>query len=127
LEREQKELVVKLLEDRLYSGELRQHPEAAGRVLGQMGRLKIELGEPKEALVHLSAAQIVLTALNVDDSLKIEEWMFNLQRDVGEKAFEEMLNRTLPRSGLLLAQVLGREQAENLMEKFTQVKAKEWN
>ncbi len=127
MEREQKELVVKLLEDRLYSGELQEHPEAAGRILGQMGRLKIELGEPKEALVHLSAAQIVLTALNIDDSLKIEEWMFELQREVGDRAFEEMLNRTLPRSGLLLAQLFGREQAEDLMEKFTQVKAKEWN
>ncbi len=127
MEREQKELVVKLLEDRLYSGELQEHPEAAGRILGQMGRLKIELGEPKEALVHLSAAQIVLTALNIDDSLKIEEWIFELQREVGDRAFEEMLNRTLPRSGLLLAQLFGREQAEDLMEKFTQVKAKEWN
>ncbi len=127
MERDQKELVVRLLEDRLYSGDLQEHPEAAGRILGQMGRLKIELGEPKEALVHLSAAQIVLTALRVSDSTKVEEWMFRLQKELGETAFEEMLNRTLPKSGFLLAQVLGREQAENLMERFTQVKAKEWN
>ena len=127
MEREQKELVVKLLEDRLYKGDLQDHPEAAGRILGQMGRLKIELGEPKEALLHLSAAQIVLTALNVSDSVKVEEWMFDLQRELGDRAFEEMLNRTLPKSGFLLAQVLGREQAESIMERFTQVKAKEWN
>ncbi len=127
MEREQKELVVKLLEDRLYNGDLRKQPEAAGRILGQVGRLQLDLGEPKEALVHLSAAQIVLTALNLSESLKVEEWMFDLQKEVGDKAFEEMLNRTLPRSGLILAQILGREEAESIMEKFTQVKAKEWN
>ncbi len=127
MEREQKELVIKLLEDRLYNGDLRKQPEAAGRILGQVGRLQLELGEPKEALVHLSAAQIVLTALNLSESLKVEEWMFDLQKEVGDRTFEEMLNRTLPRSGLILAQILGREEAESIMEKFTKVKAKEWN
>ncbi len=97
-------------------------PEDLGPLLGQLGRVNLELGDQQEALVALMAAHILLVAKGQPQGSTVEGWLYHLRKDLGEERFMDAFHKALPLAGFLLVRYLGREEAEAAMEEFARIK-----
>ncbi len=110
---------------------MRQHIEDAlekasvedlGPLLGQLGRVNLELGDRQGALISLMAAHILLVAKGQPQGPTVEGWLYNLRRELGEEGFMDAFHKALPQAGFLLVRYLGRQEAEAAMEEFARIK-----
>ena len=98
--------------------------EALGRVLGQLGKVKMELGMEDKALAELLASQILLVSTGFPQAATVENWIAILRKNMGEERFLEAFHKALPQAGFTLVQYMGREKAERAMEEFARIKGK---
>lgn len=103
-------------------GRISGNKEKLGRVLGQLGKVNMDLGEEKEAMVAFIASQLLLTSLEVPERVIVEKWIESVRIHLGEERFMDCFYKALPLAGYLLAQHLGREEAELCMEEFVRRK-----
>jgi len=99
-------------------------PQDLGPLLGQLGRVNMELGDQEGALISLMAAQILLVARGQPQGLTVEGWLYNLRKELGEERFMDAFHKALPQAGFLLVRYLGREEAEAAMEEFARIKGR---
>jgi len=99
--------------------------EALGRVLGQLGRINMELNEEKEALITLIASQLLLTSIDIPEKIIVEGWISALREQMGYERFMECFHKALPLAGSLLVQYLGIQEAERCIEDFLKIKGNE--
>jgi len=97
-------------------------PEDLGPIMGQLGRVNLELGDQQEALISLMAAHILLVAKGQAQAPTVEGWLYNLRQDMGEERFMDAFHKALPQAGFLLVRYLGRREAEAAMEEFARIK-----
>ncbi len=97
-------------------------PQDLGPLLGQLGRVNMELGDQQGALISLMAAHILLVAKGQPQGPTVEGWLYSLRKELGEERFMDAFHKALPQAGFLLVRYLGRQEAEAAMEEFARKK-----
>ncbi len=114
---------LKRMKQRLEEALERASSDDLGPILGQLGRVNLELGDQHGALVSLMAAHILLVAKEKPQASTVEGWLYNLRQDMGEERFMDAFHKALPQAGFLLVNCLGKGEAEAAMEEFARIKS----